>query len=245
MTLSRRQFVLAIPAVGLAAAALPRKIRAAQVAVQTFNGPMASASEVYRPVTLASRPGAQQSMTAAQRDELELWPHLGMRSAQYLDADAQIRLLRVLRWRDAYARDNDRPRTWILESEFAATLARSPPTDLPSLQSQLDAQPKAPRKLAAAIWAALHTPLADEGNAPSVRSEETDKHALRKLQQAVAARSAELGLPDGVLASRRWLEPLLDGKDWPGPLAGWRRDQLEPALTPLLPPTGGRTDPSV
>ncbi len=188
---------------------------------------------------------AARLVANAQRDELELWPHLGMRSAQYLDADAQIRLLRVLRWRDAYARDNDRPRTWILESEFAATLARTPPPDLPSLQSQLDAQPKAPRKLAAAIWSALHTPLADEGSAPSVRSEETDKHALRKLQQAVAARSAELGLPDGVLASRRWLEPLLDGKDWPGPLAGWRRDLLEPSLTPLLPPTGGRSDPSV
>jgi cytochrome c-type biogenesis protein CcmH len=71
MSISRRQFVLAIPAVGLAAAAFPRKIRAAQVAVQTFNGPMADANEVYRPVTLPSRPGAQPSMTDAQRDELE------------------------------------------------------------------------------------------------------------------------------------------------------------------------------
>jgi ribonuclease D len=181
----------------------------------------------------------------AQRDDLELWPHLGLRSAQYLDADAQVRLLRLLRWRDAYARDNDRPRTWILESEFAALLARAPPTDLPALQAQLDAQPKAPRKLASAIWAALHTPLADESDAPAISTDEPDKNALRKLQQAVAARSAELGLPDGVLASRRWLEPLLGGKDWPGPLSGWRRGQLEPSLKPLLPPTGGDADPSV
>ena len=65
---------------------------------------------------------------------------------------------------------------------------------------------------------------------------------MRRLQDAVAARSAELGLPDGVLASRRWLEALLDsrlpdapaGEDWPGMLAGWRRTQLEPALAPLL-----------
>jgi len=71
VSISRRQFVLAIPAVGFAAAAFPRKIRAAQVAVQTFNGPMADANEVYRPVTLPSRPGAQPSMTDAQRDELE------------------------------------------------------------------------------------------------------------------------------------------------------------------------------
>ncbi|MGZ3332122.1 MAG: cytochrome c-type biogenesis protein CcmH [Gemmatimonadaceae bacterium] len=67
---SRRQFLLAIPALGLAAAAFPRQIRG-QVAVQTFNGPMLDANEVYRSVTLAAKPGAQPSMTDAQRDDLE------------------------------------------------------------------------------------------------------------------------------------------------------------------------------
>jgi hypothetical protein len=53
-TLSRRSFVsLVIPALGLAAAAFPRRIQAAQAAVQTFNGPMADADAVYKPVTLA------------------------------------------------------------------------------------------------------------------------------------------------------------------------------------------------
>ncbi|MEO6263406.1 MAG: ribonuclease D [Luteimonas sp.] len=180
----------------------------------------------------------------AQRDELEPWPHLSVRTAQFLDIDAQRRLLRLLRWRDAYARDNDRPRNWILDNEFAAALARTPPADLPALQSHLDAQPKAPRKLANAVWQALNTPLADEAEAPPVRSDERDKQALRKLQDAVAARSAELGLPDGVLASRRWLQSLLDGNGWPGPLGGWRRAQLEPSLAPLL-PAGDGAGPSV
>ena len=71
MSISRRQFVLAIPALGLAAAASPRRISAAQAAVQTFNGPMLAANEVYRPVTLPSKPSAQTSMTDAQRDDLE------------------------------------------------------------------------------------------------------------------------------------------------------------------------------
>ncbi|HEX9084404.1 MAG TPA: cytochrome c-type biogenesis protein CcmH [Gemmatimonadaceae bacterium] len=71
MRISRRKFVLSIPALGLAAAAFPRKIRAAQVPVQTFNGPMADANDVYRPVTLPTKPGAQASMTDAQRDDLE------------------------------------------------------------------------------------------------------------------------------------------------------------------------------
>jgi len=63
--------VLAIPALGLSAAAFPRRIRAAQVAVQTFNGPMAAAGDVYRPVTLPPNAGAKPSMTDAQRDDLE------------------------------------------------------------------------------------------------------------------------------------------------------------------------------
>ena len=170
----------------------------------------------------------------AQRDELERWPHLSLRVVQFLDRDAQIRLLRLLRWRDAYARDNDRPRNWILDGELAVSLARNPPIDRAGLQRQLDATPKSPRSLADAIWQALETPLADEVDAPSPRSDDRDKAALRRLQDAVAARSAALGLPDGVLASKRWVEALLDGDDWPGPLSGWRRAQLEPALAPLL-----------
>jgi cytochrome c-type biogenesis protein CcmH len=71
MTMSRRQFVLAIPAIGLGAAAFPRKLRATQAVVQTFNGPMLDANEVYRPVTLPAKPGAVASMTDLQRDDLE------------------------------------------------------------------------------------------------------------------------------------------------------------------------------
>jgi len=69
--MTRRSFLLAIPALGLSAAAFPRRSGAAQAVVQTFNGPMAAAGEVYRPVTLAPRPGAQPSMTDAKRDDLE------------------------------------------------------------------------------------------------------------------------------------------------------------------------------
>src|SRR5438477_1589303 len=68
--LTRREFVLAMPAIGLVGAALPRTLLSAQ-AVQTFNGPMADANDVYRPVTLPAKPNAQAPMTDAQRDDLE------------------------------------------------------------------------------------------------------------------------------------------------------------------------------
>lgn len=178
---------------------------------------------------------AQRTVHNAEHEGLERWPHLNMRSAQFLDRHAQRRLLRLLRWRDAYARDHDRPRSWILDNELAVAIARSNPADRDLLQAQLDAHPKAPRKLGDAVWTALSTPLDDEDQAPDASVGETrDKQRLRKLQDAVAARSAELGLPDGVLASRRWLESLLDHGDWPDALSGWRRAALEPGLAPLL-----------
>jgi ribonuclease D len=182
---------------------------------------------------------AARLLQQAGDDGGERWPHLALRSAQFIDADAQRRLLRLLRWRDAYARSSDRPRNWILDNELAVTLARSAPVDQAALQQLLDAAPKAPRSLAPALWQAISTPLADEADAPQAKADDRDKAALRKLQDAVAGRSAELGLPDGVLASKRWLELLLDGHDWPGALSGWRREQLEPHLGALLP--GGRS----
>jgi ribonuclease D len=178
---------------------------------------------------------AIRTVANAENEGPERWPHLSMRSAQFLDADMQRRLVRLLRWRDAYARENDRPRGWILDNELAVAIARTPPADREGLQAQLDAHPKAPRKLGDAIWRALSTPLPDEANAPDASVGETrDKQRLKKLQDAVSKRSSELGLPDGVLASRRWLQALLDDGQWPSALAGWRREALEPSLAPLL-----------
>ena len=178
-------------------------------------------------------------MVANALDDVpERWPHLPLRAAQFLDSAAQQRLLRLLRWRDLHARSSDRPRNWILDNELAVALARTPPTDPAALRARLDASPKAPRKLAGPLWEALDTALPDETQAPPVRTGEVDRQALRRLQDAVAEVSAELGLPDGVLASRRWLEHLVDGR-WPDALQGWRRDLLEPRLAPLMPSGGG------
>ena len=182
-------------------------------------------------------------VTAAGNGE-ERWPHLSFRASQFLDEDSRVRLLRLLRWREQHARDRDRPRSWILDNELATDLARKPPADPRALQDLLDARPKAPRKLAGQIWTALQTPLADEDQAPPAPAAEADRKVIRQMQDAVAARSAQLGLPDGLLASRRKLEHLLETGEWPDSLAGWRRGQLEPVLAPLLPkplPAAGAT----
>ena len=69
VVISRREFLVGMPLIGFVVA-FPRRSLAMQ-AMQTFNGPMADANEVYRPVTLPAKPNATASMTDAQRDELE------------------------------------------------------------------------------------------------------------------------------------------------------------------------------
>ena len=176
-----------------------------------------------------------RTLANAARDDGETWPHLSLRSAQFLDNAGQRRLLRLLRWRERYAREHDHPRSWVLDNELAVALSRDPPPDAPALQRRLDAQPKSPRRLGQAIWQALSTPLPDEDAMPAPAGD-PDRNALKRLQDAVARRSAELALPDGVLASRRHLEALLENGQWPAALQGWRRNELETALSPLLAP---------
>jgi ribonuclease D len=177
----------------------------------------------------------ERMIANVEADDSEHWPHLSMRAAQFLEPDAQLRLLRLLRWRDRQARQSDKPRSWILDNEVATTLARTPPADYDAMLRLFDRFPKAPRKLAQAIWQALNTPLDDEAQAPQpLAPSDSNKAALKRLQEAAAARAAELGLPDGLLASRKHLEALLEGGEWPAALGGWRKAQLEPVLRPLL-----------
>jgi cytochrome c-type biogenesis protein CcmH len=70
MTISRREFLLGVPAVAWSGFALSGSAHA-QSPVQTFSGPMANAQEVYRPVKLEPKLGAQPTMTPEQRDDLE------------------------------------------------------------------------------------------------------------------------------------------------------------------------------
>jgi len=179
---------------------------------------------------------AERLLASVEHDE-ERWPHGARRSAQFMDTAAQLRLLRLLRWRDVQARASDKPRSWVLDNELAAVLARTPPADVDALSKLMEGFPKAPRKLATQVWQALTTPHEDEAEAPlALPANDANKQALKRLQDAVSARGAELGLPDGVLASRKHLESYLESRQWPAALAGWRQAQLEPILSALLPP---------
>jgi ribonuclease D len=179
---------------------------------------------------------AERALRQAAADADDPWPHLGLRSAQSLDADGQARLCRLLRWRDREARRSDKPKSWIIDNELAVMLARRPPADPAAFSALLDRHPKAPRKSRGELWDLVSAPVGDEERAlPLLAESSFDKATLKAMQEAVAARAQALGLPEGMLCARRHLEALLDGRGWPDALAGWRRELLEPVLAPYLP----------
>ncbi len=178
---------------------------------------------------------AERTLRNAADDSLDPWPHLGVRPAQDFSAEAQARLLRLMRWRESTARERDLPKNWVIDQPLALQLAQRPPEDFAALQKLLDATPKSPRKLAKELWSALTTPLDDEAAMPPVRRDsDIDKQKLKRLQQAVADVASEQDLPEGLLASRRWLEALLESGKWPDALQGWRQTLLAPRFTPIL-----------
>lgn len=177
----------------------------------------------------------QRLLDNAIRDD-EPHPHLASRSAQRMDPAQQARLCRLLRWRDARARESDKPRSWIMDAELSTTLAMRPPTDRRSFESLLDGMPRAPRRHRGELWDLVSRPLAaDEQAIPlACLPDPALKPLLKRAQSAVADIARELDIPEGLLASKRHLETLLETATWPEHLSGWRRALLEPALGPIL-----------
>jgi len=178
----------------------------------------------------------ERAVRNANHDVDDPFPHLSLSRAQGLDQNAQALLCRLLKWRDSKARSSDKPKSWILDNELAAFLARSAPTQYNAFIAILDRSPKAPRKFRSELWEEITRPLLDEELAiPAIKNADTiDKQKLRALQEAVAQHAAALNIPEGMLASRKHLEVLLEGR-WPTALEGWRREQLEPVLGPHIP----------
>jgi ribonuclease D len=176
-----------------------------------------------------------RQLANAANEEGERWPHLVMRSAQFLDAPAQRRLLRLLRWRDAHARRSDKP----TQLDPGQRAGGDPSPRQPRRAGRPCKRSWMPRRRprrACAIRSGkrCRPPWRTKTNAPLARGEDRDKKQLRAMQDAVLAVAGELGVPEGVLASRKLLEALQDGGGWSGPLAGWRRGVLEARLQPLL-----------
>ncbi len=142
---------------------------------------------------------------------------------------AQIRMRRLLAWRENTALRLDRPRPWVLDDSTIVALAAAESLDVDGVAAAVRGLRSCPRSEHSALVELLAKPASDEERAvlrvappPPDRAAEKRTQALR---DAVARRAEELGLPAPLLASRRMLESAVAGEPL-DELRGWRAQVL-------------------
>ena len=178
----------------------------------------------------------ERILAAAERDDADAHPHLANRAAQRMRAAQQIRLRRLMLWRDEQARRSDKPKSWVLDNELIVELAIRGGGPRAEFDAFLDARPRAPRRGRDELFDLLsRQPGAEELQLPLAEPPDPSwREPLKRMQDAVAAEAARLELPEGLLCARRHLETLIATRRWPAALEGWRRPLLEPVLLPVL-----------
>ncbi len=173
---------------------------------------------------------------AARDDTLDANPHLASRAAQRMSPEAQIRLRRLLLWRELAARRRDKPRSWILDNELVVQLALKP-LSRSDFEALLDRYRHSPRHGRDAVWDELVRPF-DESERAMPLAREPDpswREPLKAMRDVVARHAAELDIPEGLLCAKRHLEALLAERSWPAALDNWRRAILHDDVMRYLP----------
>jgi ribonuclease D len=178
----------------------------------------------------------ERQLAAAERDDNDPHPHLSNRAAQRMRPQQQMRLRRLMQWRDEQARRSDKPKSWILDNELVVDLAIRGGGSRSEFEAYLDGRPRAPRRQRDELFDLLARPATpEEADLPLAEAPDPAwREPLRKMQEQVAAVATGLELPEGLLCARRHLETLIATRRWPAALDGWRRPLLEPVLAPVL-----------
>jgi ribonuclease D len=165
-------------------------------------------------------------------------PQRAFRNASAWPRDGQMRLRRLLLWRDAAARRYDKPRPWLLDDAHALNLAESPPATGQELfeRSRGLRALRGPQR--AEVLELLHAPFTDDDAATlpiPAPFASAEKRTLTAMKDTVAAIAQKIDLPEGLLCPRRHLETLLTDRAWPTALEGWRKPLLYAALSEKMP----------
>ena len=162
---------------------------------------------------------------------------LRLRGLHGLDPGRERLARGLAAWRERRALEHDRPRGWILEDGVLREIVLR----VPRTAAQLAAIPDLPAGVVKHSGADLLACVAAAGipdpapPAPGRRQSDPERNALvRRLGTISQAVAAELDLAPEVLATRRDLEQLADGRRDGAVLRGWRRGVLGERLLAAL-----------
>ncbi len=154
-----------------------------------------------------------------------------------LDSDDARRMAvaqAIARWREERAINRNRPRGWILSDDAVYEIVRSLPADLQALGA-LRSIPagvvqKCGAELVAAVAASAHLPVNPRRSTRYVPPTAEEQKKLKALIATVKTIADGLDLSPEILASRKDLQQLLNGRTDIHALKGWRREVVGEAL---------------
>jgi len=158
-----------------------------------------------------------------------------VRGGSRLSDDGRGALEALAAWRERQARQRDLPRGFVLPDAALLQLASRAPSDPATLEAISELPDAARRRHGNELLRVIRQAQPSRCQAPP-RPAYDPRPLVRSLQQTVAARASDLGIPKELLASRRHLETLLSRVDegnpepMPAALRGWRSEVLGSAL---------------
>ncbi|MDH3532943.1 MAG: ribonuclease D [Gammaproteobacteria bacterium] len=194
---------------------------------------------------LAARLEQQGRLAWAEEDSAQLLepalydldPQLAidrLRGAKNLHGASRAAATRLAVWRETEALRANRPRQWIARDAALLSLARSLPTSIEELQEIEGLAPGLVRRSGRNVLAAIAASREDNNKyRPPAAPDEAEKALLKRMQAAVIACAADLGLANETVASRKDLAAVIAGAD-SRVLRGWRREVIGAALLELV-----------
>ena len=157
-----------------------------------------------------------------------MWQKL--RAAQTLKGEQLATLQALAEWRELYARESNRPKTWILKDDAIADLARHRPSSINELEHIRSLAPRTRDKLGDKLLAVIEDAASREAiPLPDfVRKQKPGKHAavsIDALTAVVSVIALENNINPTLLATRKQLQECVASGD-SAPLTGWRRSLL-------------------
>lgn len=179
---------------------------------------------------------------AVQSESTSAWAqaYRNVSNAWRLDAPGLVRLQCLCYWREAQARQRDKPRNWIAkDAELFAIAEHLDATDLSveQLQQVKGVPPGLLKRQGKRMLATIQDPPAAIQESPVIEVSPPllpeQRNILKRCQNAARNRAEELDMAPELLARKKQILGLLENFEqdqelsWGGDMAGWRKQVLQ------------------
>lgn len=162
-----------------------------------------------------------------------------IKSAWKLSPRELAYLVAICDWREATARDKDKPRSWIIDDKACLQLAQKVPANMNELRAAVELHPASLRRYGEALLDVLAEESArgDEALPAALPAPLSagQRNRMKRLKQETEKIARELGVAPQALASGKDYEALIRGDaEQPANWSGWRRQRVIEPLQALL-----------